>query len=250
MTAIDAMSRIQEIQQTFAMLQTGSVANTSASASGSFTGALATALASAPTDASAASATTASSATSATSGSVTGQDIVADAKKYLGVPYVLGGTTSAGMDCSGLVQTVLKDLGISSPRLVSGEATLGTAVPSLADAQPGDLIVLKNNQHIVIYAGDGKVIHAPDVGRNVSEVKNWLTDADIETIRRVAPTAGAATPAAASASASGAAASGLSSSQVTQLLSAIQGSLAGGSGTSSASGSLSSLLSLIQGGSL
>ena len=60
-------------------------------------------------------------------------------------------------------------------------------MPSLADAQPGDLIVLKNNEHIVIYAGDGKVIHAPDVGRTVSEVPNWLTDADIETIRRVAP---------------------------------------------------------------
>ena len=232
MSAIDAVNRIQQIQETFAALQTGTVADASATSSESFASTLAG---------------TQPDATAAT-GSVTGQDIVADAKKYLGVPYVFGGTTSAGMDCSGLVQTVLKDLGISSPRLVSGEATLGTAVPSLKDAQPGDLIVLKNNEHIVIYAGDGKVIHAPDVGRNVSEVTNWLTDADIETIRRVAPASGSAPAAVAAPVAS--ASSGLSSSQVTQLLAAIQGSLLNGSGSSSGSGSLTSLLSLVQGGSL
>ncbi len=250
MSAIDAITRIQEIQQTFAALQAGTLMGTSATPSGSFTGALAGALASAQT-AVAPSGSAASG--SAASGSVTGQAIVADAKKYLGVPYVFGGTTAAGMDCSGLVQTVLKDLGISSPRLVSGEATLGTAVPSLADAQPGDLIVLKNNEHIVIYAGDGKVIHAPDVGRTVSEVPNWLTDADIETIRRVAPSSGTAS---ASVSSAASAASGLSSSQVTQLLSAIQASLSSGSSGSNGpngsngSGSLTSLLSLVQGGSL
>jgi hypothetical protein len=232
MSAIDAVNRIQQIQETFAALQTGTVADASATSSESFASTLAG---------------TQPDATAAT-GSVTGQDIVADAKKYLGVPYVFGGTTSAGMDCSGLVQTVLKDLGISSPRLVSGEATLGTAVPSLKDAQPGDLIVLKNNEHFVIYAGDGKVIHAPDVGRNVSEVTNWLTDADIETIRRVAPASGSAPAAVAAPVAS--ASSGLSSSQVTQLLAAIQGSLLNGSGSSSGSGSLTSLLSLVQGGSL
>ena len=232
MSVLDAVNRVQEIQRIFLAIKAGTVGDSSATSSSSFTGALASALASVP------------AGSTGASGSVTGMNIVADAKRYLGVPYVLGGTTTAGMDCSGLVQTVLKDLGISSPRLVSGEATLGTAVPSLADAQPGDLIVLKNNQHIVIYAGDGKVIHAPDVGRKVSEVNNWLTDADIETIRRVAPSSASATSASTASTAST-----LSSSQVTQLLSAIQGSL-GASGTSSGSGSVTSLLSLMQGGSL
>jgi cell wall-associated NlpC family hydrolase len=124
---------------------------------------------------------------------------VEDAKKYLGVPYVFGGTTSAGIDCSGLVQRVYKDLGIDVPRLVSGQSTVGTEVPSIAQAQPGDLIVTNGGEHIVIYAGDGKVIHAPSEGRNVSLVDAWMDDSDIVTIRRLVPQAA---PAAAPASVS------------------------------------------------
>ncbi|MFW8745181.1 C40 family peptidase [Mesorhizobium japonicum] len=119
---------------------------------------------------------------------MTGAAIVADARRYLGVPYVLGGTTTSGMDCSGLVQTVFHDLGDQGmPRDLSKQMTQGTEVPSLAEAQPGDLIVFKGGGHIGIYAGDGKVIHAPYPGRTVSEQKLWTDDSGIETIRRIAP---------------------------------------------------------------
>ena len=80
--------------------------------------------------------------------------------------------------------------------------------------------------------------------KGARQVPNWLTDADIETIRRVAPAASSATATVSSASSG---ASALSSAQVTQLLSAIQGSLAGGSSGASGTGSLTSLLSLLGG---
>lgn len=126
----------------------------------------------------------------------TGQDIVDSAKKYLGVPYVFGGTDASGIDCSGLVQTACADVGVKTDRVVSDQEDDGVAVPSLADAKPGDLIVLNGGQHIVIYEGNGKVIHAPETGRNVQEAPVWFTDADIVTIRRVAPVAAAPTNAA------------------------------------------------------
>lgn len=129
------------------------------------------------------------------SGSVTGADVVQSALKYQGVPYVLGGESTSGMDCSGLVQRSFADLGVSVPRLVHEQQTIGQPVASLKDAQPGDLIVLNGGDHIAIYAGDGKVVHAPYEGRTVSLQKVWFTDKDIVTIRRVVPSAAPAAPA-------------------------------------------------------
>ena len=87
------------------------------------------------------------------------------------------------------MQRVYKDLGIDVPRLVSGQAKLGTEVPSLAQAKPGDLIVTGGGEHILIYAGDHKVIHAPREGKNVSLVEAYMDDSEIDTIRRVVPQA-------------------------------------------------------------
>jgi peptidoglycan DL-endopeptidase CwlO len=190
MTVTDAIGRIAQIQATLVQLDSVTSGTTASTASTSTASTGATDFASALTQALGGTGAT-GSATS--SGGVTGADVVADAKKYLGVPYVFGGTSSSGIDCSGLVQRVFKDLGIDVPRLVSGQSKIGTEVPSLAQAQPGDIIVCNGGEHIVIYAGDGKVIHAPSEGRTVSLVNNWLSDSDIVTIRRVVPSASAAT---------------------------------------------------------
>jgi cell wall-associated NlpC family hydrolase len=183
MTVTEAIGRIAQIQATLVQLDGGTTATTASASSSS---------ASSATDfASALSGALGVTGSTGAAGGVTGADVVADAKKYLGVPYVFGGTSASGLDCSGLVQRVFKDLGIDVPRLVSGQSTVGTEVPSLAQAQPGDIIVTNGGEHIVIYAGDGKVIHAPSEGRNVSLVDNWMKDSDIVTIRRVVPQASA-----------------------------------------------------------
>jgi peptidoglycan DL-endopeptidase CwlO len=190
MSVTDVVTSIQQIQAQLAQLS--APAPTGASAAG-FAAALDAA---APVDAAAATAGTADG-TSAT-GAVTGDEVVQSALKYEGVPYVLGGESKSGMDCSGLVQRAYADLGVSVPRLVHEQQTIGTPVASLKDAQPGDLIVLNGGDHIAIYAGGGKVIHAPYEGRTVSLQKAWFTDKDIVTIRRVVPSATAAAPTAAS----------------------------------------------------
>jgi cell wall-associated NlpC family hydrolase len=223
MTVTDAIGRIAQIQATLVKLEGAKTSRASAASSAASASAV-----------SGTSATDFASALSgalagASTGTVTGADVVADAKKYLGVPYVFGGTSASGLDCSGLVQRVFKDLGIDVPRLVSGQSTIGTEVPSLAQAQPGDIIVTNGGEHIVIYAGDGKVIHAPSEGRNVSLVDNWMSDSDIVTIRRVVPQAAPAATAALSpySSAVGGALGGSSSAQA-DLLRSLFASLAQG----------------------
>ncbi|MGN6612903.1 MAG: transglycosylase SLT domain-containing protein, partial [Angustibacter sp.] len=90
-------------------------------------------------------------------------DYVAVAERFVGAPYFWGGRTSIGLDCSGLVQRVFKDLGVSLPRTVSQQKDVGTAVPSMDAARPGDLLVF-GNHHIGIYVGDGKMLAAPKTG--------------------------------------------------------------------------------------
>lgn len=124
-----------------------------------------------------------------TTSTATGAGIVSAAESYEGVPYVFGGTSRDGIDCTGLVQKALGDAGITVGRSMDEQMTAGTEVGKLADARPGDLIVLDGGAHIVIYAGDGNVIHAPYEGRTVTEQKAWFDDSDIVTIRRVAPDA-------------------------------------------------------------
>lgn len=140
-----------------------------------------------------ASQSAAMSAPSATAG-VTGDDIVTEAKKYLGLPYVWGGTDpQKGVDCSGLVQCVYKKFGIDLPRVSNQQAQAGRPVTSMAEAQPGDLIAWDNSSrnngvdHIAIYIGGGKMIEAPRTGLNVRIVDVPSTP---DVIRRVLPEGG------------------------------------------------------------
>ena len=146
----------------------------------------------------AAGATTATTATTATpsgtgapgAGGLTGDQVVTEARRYLGVPYVWGGTNpDKGLDCSGLVQLVYKNLGVELPRVSYQQATAGTAVTGgLANAKPGDLLAFNSPvTHIAIYIGDGKMIEAPRPGRNVQVSDVYATPT---AIRRVIPEGG------------------------------------------------------------
>jgi peptidoglycan DL-endopeptidase CwlO len=87
------------------------------------------------------------------------------AQQHLGVPYVWGGESPSGFDCSGLVQYVYGQLGVSLPRVAADQARVGQPVASLAEARPGDLIAFGDPvDHIGIYAGNGLMVVAPKTG--------------------------------------------------------------------------------------
>ncbi|CAA9373557.1 transglycosylase SLT domain-containing protein [uncultured Nocardioides sp.] len=136
-----------------------------------------------------------------------GLAVVEEAKQYLGVPYVWGGTSPTGMDCSGLVQMVYEKFGYDLPRVSADQARAGRPVASMAEAQPGDLIAWDNSSrnngvdHIAIYIGGGKMIEAPRTGLNV-RIVDVPTTPDV--IRRILPDGAAVTGPTATATAGGA----------------------------------------------
>ena len=115
--------------------------------------------------------TTAAEATNAAvPQSVAGNAVLEIAARYVGTPYVSGGTTPDGFDCSGFVSYVYAQLGIDLPRTSSGIKAAGTVI-SRADAQPGDLIWSPG--HISIYAGGNDQIDSPRPGKTIQFRAIW-----------------------------------------------------------------------------
>jgi peptidoglycan DL-endopeptidase CwlO len=103
--------------------------------------------------------------------SATGSEIVSIAMRYVGVPYVTGGTTPSGFDCSGLTSYVYAQVGIDLPRTSSAQRYAGTVVST---PQPGDLIFSPG--HIGIYAGNGMQVDAPKPGDVVKYRSIWQSN--------------------------------------------------------------------------
>lgn len=115
-----------------------------------------------------------------------GEQAVNLARQYLGVPYVWGGTTPNGFDCSGLVQYVYKQLGINISRTTYRQVNDGRAVTK-DELKAGDLIFFANSgsvHHVGIYIGDGQFIHAPQTG-DVVKITNLSDRKDFYAARRI-----------------------------------------------------------------
>jgi cell wall-associated NlpC family hydrolase len=194
---LDIQSRIASIQHRFApgpavasggSPAVGGASTLTASTSGTFASDLTKATGQAAVGGAASSISSARLSGSPAGGSPpsTGAEVVALSKKYLGVPYVWGGTNPAtGLDCSGLTKLVYSRLGIDLPRVSWQQAKAGRAVDGMDDAKAGDLIFFgRPTHHVGIYIGDGKMVHAPRPGK-VVEISSVYEKPSA--IRRVLP---------------------------------------------------------------
>jgi cell wall-associated NlpC family hydrolase len=109
---------------------------------------------------------------------VAGDSVLSVAAGYVGTPYVYGGTTPAGFDCSGFVQYVYEQLGVSLPRTAAQQQKAGTIVPR-SQAQPGDIVSFVGAggvYHNGLYAGGNEMYDAPRTGKSVSKREMWSAD--------------------------------------------------------------------------
>ena len=106
--------------------------------------------------------------------SLDGNAIIDIADNYGGVPYVRGGTTPKGFDCSGYTQYVFRQLGVELPRTSQAQKAWADPV-RFEDRQVGDLMFWQTGglKHVAIYAGDGKMWDSPRPGRRVGKTAIW-----------------------------------------------------------------------------
>lgn len=99
----------------------------------------------------------------------------ASSNEFLGIPYVWGGTTKDGFDCSGFVQYVYFQFGYTLNRTADAQSTQGTRVDR-SELKPGDLVFFSGYGHVGIYIGDDKFVHASNSGIKVSSLVEDETD--------------------------------------------------------------------------
>lgn len=118
-------------------------------------------------------------ATRSTGGTAKGREIADYALRFVGNPYVWGGTSlTKGADCSGFVQSVYKHFGVSLPRTSAEQSKFGKKV-DFEDLQPGDLVFYAG--HVVMSIGDGRIVHASSAkeGIKISDDVTYRTILDI-----------------------------------------------------------------------
>ena len=104
-----------------------------------------------------------------------GSAVLAQAKQFLGLPYLWAGTSAYGFDCSGLTYAVYRQFGITLARDAADQAQQGRGVPK-AELLPGDLLFFASAglvHHVAVYAGNGMMLDAPETGGRVEVVPLW-----------------------------------------------------------------------------